>query len=137
MKKLFGLAAVILCLFCFAQAGFAAGRNGYYRFPAIHGDVVVFTSEGDPWTGAAWRPDGKILYATQKSSTLPNTQLVILDPATNAETLLPLNQAADGSFDAAGKELFFTRLPFQGSYTKRYKGGTAQTLWAFPIGSDH
>ncbi|TFG53968.1 MAG: protease, partial [Candidatus Aminicenantes bacterium] len=199
MKKILGLAAVILCLLCIAQAGFAAGRNGYYRFPAIHGDVVVFTSEGDLWTVdvrggtarrltthsgvetnpaispdgltlafsaqyegptevytmplagglpvrrtfagqtatvAGWTPDGKILYATQKYSTLPNTQLVVLDPKTNAETLLPLNQAADGSFDAAGKALYFTRLPFQGSYTKRYKGGTAQNLWTFVLGGE-
>jgi tricorn protease len=31
----------------------------------------------------------------------------------------------------AGDTLFFTRLPFQGSYTKRYRGGTAQNLWKF------
>ena len=26
------------------------GNKGYYRYPAIHGDTVVFTSEGDLWT---------------------------------------------------------------------------------------
>jgi len=199
MKRAFSFAAVIFCFLCLVQAGLSAGRNGYYRFPAIHGDAVVFTSEGDLWTVdikggtarrltshsgiesypaispdgltlafsaqyegptevytmllagglpvrrtfagqtavvAGWTPDGKILYATQKYSTLPNTQLVVLDPATNAEALLPLSQAADGSFDAAGKTLFFTRLPFQGSYTKRYKGGTAQNLWMFALGGE-
>ncbi len=203
MKKAVGILGAILCAFAFvliiAQSASAAGRNGYYRFPAIHGDTIVFTSEGDLWTvdvkgGTArrltshagqetypaispdgqtlafsaqyegptevypmplagglperrtfagqgetvicWTPDGKILYATQRYSTLPDAQLVVLDPATNSETLLPLSQAADGSFDPSGKTLYFTRLPFQGSYTKRYKGGTAQNLWSYALGAD-
>ena len=197
MKKILGIAAIIFCLALWALPGFSAGRNGYYRFPAIHGDTVVFTSEGDLWsvdikggtavrltthpgletnpaispdgttvafsaqyegptevytmplagglpvrrtfsgqtsTVVGWTPDGKIIYAAQKYSTLPSTQLLVLSPETNSETLIPLSQAAEGSFDPAGKTLFFTRLPFQGSYTKRYKGGTAQNLWKYTIG---
>lgn len=35
-------------------------RPGYYRDPAIYGDTIIFTAEGDLWTvsvkgGAAWR----------------------------------------------------------------------------------
>jgi tricorn protease len=38
----------------------AAGRAGYYREPALHGDTLIFSSEGDLWTvnvhgGAAHR----------------------------------------------------------------------------------
>jgi tricorn protease len=198
MKKVLTLAAVVIVVLGLAQVGLAEGRNGYYRNPTIHGDTIIFTSEGDLWsvsvqggqaqrltshsgmeirpaispdgrtlafsaqyegptevytmplagglperrtfagqtaTVVGWTPDGKILYATQKYSTLPNAQLVVLDPATNAETLLPLHQAADGSFDPTGRTVYFTRLPFQGSYTKRYKGGTAQNLWSYALGA--
>ncbi len=171
----------------------AAANFGYYRFPAIHGNTIVFTAEGDIWSvgtegglarrltshlgvesnsaispdgtllafsaeyegptevytmpltggvpqrrsydGTArvvgWTPDGKIMYATSRYSTLPNTQLVVLDPKSGQSSLLPLAQASDGSCDSAGGTLFFTRLPFQGSHTKRYKGGTAQSIWKF------
>ena len=51
-----------------------------------------------------------------------------------ARTLVPLAQASDGSYGGDGRTLFFTRLAFQGSYTKRYQGGTAQNLWRFADG---
>ncbi|HEX3948431.1 MAG TPA: S41 family peptidase [Steroidobacteraceae bacterium] len=46
--------AVILCCFASAalSAGDSAGGSGYYRYPSVHADTVVFTSEGDLWTVA-------------------------------------------------------------------------------------
>jgi streptogramin lyase len=43
-----------------ASGASAAGRAGYYSDPAVHGDSVIFTSEGDLWSvdvhgGAAHR----------------------------------------------------------------------------------
>lgn len=176
----------------------AAGPDGYYRQPAIHGETVVFVAESDLWkvpaaggvatrltshagdeslpaispdgqlvafiaeyegpaelytmpltgglptrrtygagarlSSVGWTPDGKVLLGTDGYSTLPNRQLVQLDlsdPAAAATpALVPLAQAADGCYDDAGV-LYFTRLPFQGSHTKRYRGGTAQNLWRF------
>ena len=172
------------------------GPAGYYRFPAIHGQTVVFVAEGDLWkvglnggtaarltthlaeetnpalspdgqtiaytaryegpaevytipiegglpkqhtwegvgaTVVGWTADGKIIYATRRYSTLPNLQLVTVDPKTNDRALVPLAQAADGSYDA--RTLFFTRLPWQGSHTKRYKGGTVQNIWKWDTGA--
>ncbi len=176
----------------FAALPLLAANPGYYRFPAIHGDALVFVAEGDLWrVGAAggvaqrltshpgqetlpaispdgqtvafsaayegpvevytmplagglptrrtwegrqasvvgWTPDGRVLYATEAFSTLPQQQLVTIDVASGARTVLPLAQASDGCYDTAGGTLFFTRLPFQGSHTKRYCGGMAQNLW--------
>ena len=174
-------------------------NRGYYRFPAIHGENVVFTAEGDLWqvgiaggtarrltthpgeevhaafspdgktiafsanyegptevytmpaagglpvrrtyeggtaTVVGWTPDGKILYATARYSTLPDIATGLHRRRRSAWNVIPLSQAAEGCYDAAGQTLFFTRLPFQGSHAKRYQGGTAQNLWKYTAGQE-
>ncbi|QJE95594.1 S41 family peptidase [Luteolibacter luteus] len=197
-RPLFRASSVRLALLLAASASPLHAAPGFFRGPALHGDTIVFTAEGDLWKapvkgGAAqrltshpgiensatisrdgtqvafsaqyegpievyimpiegglpkrltwygegavpigWTPDGKVICATRAHSTLPNDQLVVIDPTSGTETLFPLAQASDGVLDETGKRLFFTRLPFQGSSTKRYEGGTVQNLWRFDEGA--
>ena len=48
-----------------------------------------------------------------------------------AREIVPLAQAAEGSYSADGHTLYFTRWFHQWSQTKRYKGGWAENIWSF------
>lgn len=117
-----------------AFTGSYEGPTEVYTMPIDGGLPKRLTYEGG--VGAiGWTPDGKVIASTRVRSTLPNTQLLTIDTATRRTLPVPLAQAADGSYDGTGKTLFFTRLSFQGSNTKRYEGGTAQGIWKFTDGT--
>ena len=185
------------CLLVVPLAAQQVTPLGYFRFPAISGDQVVFTAEGDLWrvgirggvaqrltthpseesrpaispdgktlaysasyegptevytmpleggvptrrtyqasTGqvVGWTPNGQVIFTTRRYATLPNPQLATLDLTTGQSAVLPLAQASDGAYLTDGT-LIFTRLAFQGSFTKRYQGGTAQNLWRYQPGA--
>src|SRR5690606_26543433 len=103
---------------------------------SVPGAPKRLTYDNDRVAIAVWTPDGRILFATRKYSTLPEAQLVAIHPETLARGRIPLAQAADGTYNDAGDTLYFTRLRFQGSHTRRYKGGTAQNLWKWQNGAD-
>ncbi|MHC5004193.1 MAG: S41 family peptidase [Planctomycetota bacterium] len=108
-----------------------------YTMPVDGGVPVRRTYGGERVAVVGWTPDGaSIIAATRHLSTVPDTQLVLIDVADGTLRRVPLHQAADGAYAAPGGPLLFTRLPFQGSHTKRYKGGTAQSIWRFDPGAD-
>ncbi|CAG0999120.1 tricorn protease [Phycisphaerales bacterium] len=126
-----------------SSAAFTASYEGpteVYVMPLSGGLPKRLTFDGARSGVAGWSPAiddkrSRVIASTNKFSTLPNTQLTLIDPATGSRERIPLWQASDGVFDPTGKTLFFTRLAFQGSQTKRYKGGTAQNLWKYDDGA--
>ncbi len=85
---------------------------------------------GDDLLISGWTNDGKILYRSGVNSALPCPQLFKIDPISYKKEIVPLWEASIGCYDDAGA-LFFTRFPFQGSKTKRYKGGLIEQIWKF------
>ena len=77
-----------------------------------------------------WAPDGRLMIATQRYSTLPGDKLVLVDSAGKRE-IVPLDEAAEAAWSADGHTLYFTRWFKQWSETKRYKGGWAENIWRF------
>jgi tricorn protease len=112
-----------------AFSGQYEGPTEVYVMP-LTGGVPRRLTFDDGAVVVGWTPDGRVLYRTGRYSTLPNAQLAAVDLQSGRSERIPLWQASDGSF-GDDTTLYFTRLPFQGSHTKRYKGGTAQKIWKF------
>ena len=112
------------------------GARDVYVMPLVGGRPKRLTYDGESSRVVGWTRDGQVAYATRHYSTLPNTQLVLVDPETLAVTRVPLEQASQADWSADGKTMFFTRLAKQGSSTKRYQGGTAEAIWRFKIAGD-
>ena len=85
---------------------------------------------GDDLLISGWTNDGKVLYRSGVNSALPCPQLFKIDPVTYKKEIVPLWEASIGCYDEDGM-LYFTRFPFQGSKTKRYKGGLIEQIWKF------
>ena len=193
LRRLSHVAA--FCLFVslsLSASGQGDIHRGYYRFPAVHGDTIIFTSEGDLWSvstngGSArritsndgteamatispdgatvaflaeyegptevytmpvsgglpqrrtwdgdtlpegWTPDGRLMERATRYSTLPDPKLVLLDNHGGRE-IVPLSSASQGAYSSDGHTLFFTRWDKQPSFTKRYRGGAAESIWRF------
>lgn len=114
---------------------FSASYEGpveVYTMPVTGGRPDRRTFFGVGARPAAFDPDGDLICTTRLFSGGQLTQLVRIE-ADGAYALIPLAEAATASFGDDGT-LFFTRPDFQGSHTRRYKGGTARKAWSFPLG---
>ncbi|MCB1041732.1 MAG: PDZ domain-containing protein [Acidobacteria bacterium] len=111
------------------------GAQEVYVMPIQGGLPQRLTFDADQAVVRGWTPNGKVIYSTSRYSRLPSQQLHLVDPTTLERTPVPLAQADMGEYSPDGKTLYFNRLPFNGSWTKRYKGGTIQQIWVYREGA--
>lgn len=116
-----------------AFTGQYEGPTEVYTMPVAGGPPTRRTWDGGRVSHIGWAGQSKLLISTNIDSTLPSQQLAIIDLTTKERKRIPLAQAAEGSFAPDGS-LIFTRLPFQGSQCKNYRGGTVQQLWRYKTG---
>ncbi len=110
------------------------GSTEVYTMPVNGGLPQRWTYESDPSYVNTWTPAGEVVYATRHYSTLPDYQLVKIDPGTKKKSRVPLHQASEASFSGDGKTVYFVRPSYHNNVTKRYKGGTARQIWSFTEG---
>lgn len=106
------------------------GSAEVYTMPLEGGPVTRRTWGADRAQTVGWAPDGRLLYTSRHFSLLPSWQLIALDLETSVNEPMPLAEAAEGVIGDDGR-LYFVRYQFQGSHTKRYRGGTARDIWVF------
>jgi tricorn protease len=178
----------------------AAGDAGYYRFPTLHDDVVVFVCEDDLWLVSAdggrayrltagvgeaqspclspdgsqvafvgreegppdvyvmpasggpsrrltfqgsqcrvanWTPDGsEIVYATNASRPFAREYwLNAVRPEGGLPREIALGPASSISYGPNGGQVLGRHASRDPAWWKRYRGGTAGTIWIDPEGS--
>lgn len=110
------------------------GPAEVYTMPLAGGLPERRTFEGEGSFATTFTPQGALVYATQHYSTLPDPQLVAIEP-TGERRRIPLSQASEGSYDASGRTLYFVRPAFHNNVTRWYTGGTARQIWKFREGA--
>ena len=139
------LATALLLL---SSTAFATG--GYFRYPALHDDTLVFTAEGDLWKASVaggvpkrltwyggraevvgWSPQGEVLVSTRYFHPLSRPQLVVVSRTSGAQAVVSVENAATATFLDA-KTLVYTRDNRRGDNVRAYRGGAVTTLWRFP-----
>jgi tricorn protease len=73
------------------------GPTEVYTVPLNGGVPVRQTFDGASALVVGWTPAGEVLYSTRRYSTVPNTQLVHIDPKTSTRHGSGLGQASDGA----------------------------------------
>ncbi len=113
-----------------AYSGRFEGSAEIYTMPLDGGIPKQLTYDGGTQAKVAgFTPTGDVLYSTNRYSGFPLQRLIALNATTGARTPIPLAEAAEGCY--LNNTLIFARQVQISDNVKRYKGGSAQQIWAY------
>lgn len=110
------------------------GPTEVYLIPISGGIPSRLTYEPSASIPTDWKSGTELAYVTNQYSTLPRLNTVVINIENGNKNLIPLEMAAEGSFNSSGDTYFFVRPTFHNNVTKRYEGGTARQLWKYTSG---
>jgi tricorn protease len=119
-----------------AYAATYEGPTEVYLIPISGGLPRRLTYESATSIPTAWKSSSEVAYVTNQYSTLPRLNTVLLNIENGTKSILPLEMAAEGSFNESGDTYYFVRPTYHNNVTKRYEGGTARQLWKYTSGQD-
>ncbi|MCL6257630.1 S41 family peptidase [Aquiflexum sp. TKW24L] len=117
-----------------AYAATYEGPTEVYLIPISGGLPKRMTYEPAASIPTDWKSPTELAYVTNQYSTLPRLNTVLLNIETGNKDILPLDMAAEGSFNESGDTFYFVRPTFHNNVTKRYEGGTARQVWKYTAG---
>lgn len=117
-----------------AYAATYEGPTEVYLIPMSGGLPRRLTYEPAVSIPTDWKSTTEVAYVTNQYSTLPRLNTVVINIENGNKSIIPLEMAAEGSFNSSGDTYFFVRPTFHNNVTKRYEGGTARQLWKFTSG---
>ncbi|MDI1324058.1 MAG: S41 family peptidase [Algoriphagus sp.] len=118
-----------------AYAASYEGPTEVYMMPISGGLPKRLTYEPAASIPTDWKSPKELAYVTNQYSTMPRLNTVLVNIENGEKMLLPLDMAAEGSFNDSGDTYFFVRPTFHNNVTKRYEGGTARQVWKYTSGA--
>ena len=106
------------------------GNRDVYLIPAVGGEPQRLTWHPDSDEVVGWTPDGrKIIFRSYRESPFYNRELYTVPARGGAIEKLPLGWAARIDMDPDSGLWAFNRTMREYATWKRYRGGTAETIW--------
>ena len=109
-----------------AYAATYEGPTEVYLIPISGGLPRRLTYEPAASIPTDWKSASEVAYVTNQYSTLPRLNTVVMNIENGNKSIIPLEMAAEGSFNSSGDTYYFVRPTFHNNVTKRYEGGTAR-----------